>query len=161
MVEESREELVRQIGELRRKLVDLEADRVKERSASMLESIVRAVPDVIYRLDGQGRFLYVNDAVRRYGYQPEELLGHSCSSFDAVEVALREKPGLVLLDLSMNVTLGREVLDEVQARGVDAKVIASTVDWFGAEDIMGVDGVVHKPIPPDELIRQVHKVLTH
>ena len=151
MVEESREELVRQIGELRRKLVDLEADRVKERSASMLESIVRAVPDVIY----------VNDAVRRYGYQPEELLGHSCSSFDAVEVALREKPGLVLLDLSMNVTLGREVLDEVQARGVDAKVIASTVDWFGAEDIMGVDGVVHKPIPPDELIRQVHKVLTH
>jgi len=77
MVEESREELVRQIGELRRKLVDLEADRIKERSASMLESIVRAVPDVVYRLDAQGRFLYINDAVRRYGYQPEELLGHS------------------------------------------------------------------------------------
>ncbi|MFT5089395.1 MAG: PAS domain S-box-containing protein [Planctomycetota bacterium] len=125
-----------------------------------------SVDSDIYDETSSARVLIVDDeeTVRRTAQQILEQRGYrvySCSSFDAVEVALREKPDLVLLDLSMNVTLGREVLDEMQARGVDAKVIASTEDWFGAEDIMGVDGVVHKPIPPDELIRQVHKVLTH
>ncbi len=75
MAEESREELARQVRELRRKVAELEADRVKEHSASMLESIVRVVPDIVYRLDVQGRFLYINDAVRRYGYEPDELVG--------------------------------------------------------------------------------------
>ena len=75
MVDESREELAKQVRELRRKVAELEADRVKERSASMLESIVRTVPDIVYRLDAHGRFLYINDAVRRYGYEPDELVG--------------------------------------------------------------------------------------
>ena len=40
-----------------------------------IESIVKTVPDIIYRLDPQGRLTFVSDAVKRYGYQPDELLG--------------------------------------------------------------------------------------
>jgi len=43
----------------------------------MLDSIVRAVPDIVYRLDSTGRILYMSEAVRRYGYDPEELVGTS------------------------------------------------------------------------------------
>ncbi|UCF90409.1 MAG: PAS domain-containing protein [Desulfobacterales bacterium] len=40
-----------------------------------IDSIVKTVPDIIYRLDPQGRLTFVSDSVKRYGYQPEELLG--------------------------------------------------------------------------------------
>jgi len=40
-----------------------------------LDSIVKTVPDIIYRLDPSGRITFVSDSVKRYGYQPEELLG--------------------------------------------------------------------------------------
>ena len=40
-----------------------------------IESIVKTVPDIIYRLDPQGRITFVSDSVKRYGYQPEELIG--------------------------------------------------------------------------------------
>jgi len=40
-----------------------------------LESIVKTVPDIIYRLDPHGRITYVSDSVKRYGYQADELIG--------------------------------------------------------------------------------------
>ena len=40
-----------------------------------LDSIIKTVPDIIYRLDPSGRITFVSDSVKRYGYQPEELLG--------------------------------------------------------------------------------------
>jgi PAS domain S-box-containing protein len=44
-------------------------------SKQEIESIVKTVPDIIYRLDPYGRITFVSDSVKRYGYQPEELLG--------------------------------------------------------------------------------------
>ena len=44
-------------------------------SKQKIESIVTTVPDIIYRLDPRGRLTYVSDSVKRYGYQPEELIG--------------------------------------------------------------------------------------
>ena len=40
-----------------------------------IESIVKTVPDIIYRLDPNGRITFVSDSVKRYGYLPEELIG--------------------------------------------------------------------------------------
>ena len=54
-----------------------------------LAAIVRSVPDIIYRLDGQGDIVYISDAVRRYGYEPDELIGHSI--FDLVHPEDRER----------------------------------------------------------------------
>ena len=61
---------------------------VDEHMDDALAAIVRSVPDIIYRLDEQGHIVYISDAVRRYGYEPDELIG--CSIFDLVHPADRE-----------------------------------------------------------------------
>ena len=40
-----------------------------------LDAIMKTVPDIIYRLDTEGNITFVNDAVKKYGYTPDELLG--------------------------------------------------------------------------------------
>jgi PAS domain S-box-containing protein len=54
-----------------RKQADLALTATKQE----VESIVKTVPDIIYRLDPQGRLTFVSDSVKRYGYEPKELLG--------------------------------------------------------------------------------------
>ncbi|MDD5557071.1 MAG: PAS domain-containing protein [bacterium] len=39
------------------------------------EAVLRTFPDVLYVLDPEGRFTFVSDAVRQWGYEPAELLG--------------------------------------------------------------------------------------
>jgi hypothetical protein len=29
---------------------------------------VQTIPDVVYKVEAEGRFTYLNDAIRRYGY---------------------------------------------------------------------------------------------
>ncbi|WP_304226490.1 PAS domain S-box protein [Gracilinema caldarium] len=43
-------------------------------------NLVEALPDVVYELDPQGHFTFVNQAVRSLGYEPEELLGQHFST---------------------------------------------------------------------------------
>lgn len=38
-------------------------------------SLVDLSPDIIYRLDGEGRILFISNAVGQLGYDPEELTG--------------------------------------------------------------------------------------
>ena len=38
-------------------------------------NLLQAVPDIVYILDGHGRFVYLNDAVRNIGYEPAGLIG--------------------------------------------------------------------------------------
>jgi PAS domain S-box-containing protein len=45
------------------------------RSEGELSSILKKTPDIIYRLNPEGRIVYVNDAVRRYGYDPAKMVG--------------------------------------------------------------------------------------
>jgi len=44
-------------------------------------SILRFTPDIIYRLDVSNRITYISDAVRRYGYDPDELQGRALIDF--------------------------------------------------------------------------------
>jgi PAS domain S-box-containing protein len=37
--------------------------------------LVDALPDIVYSLDADGRFVFINQSVRRYGYEPVELIG--------------------------------------------------------------------------------------
>ncbi|MBN2120550.1 MAG: PAS domain S-box protein [Candidatus Omnitrophica bacterium] len=41
------------------------------------ELYVQAIPDIIYELDAQGTFIFVNDSVEQLGYRPEELIGQN------------------------------------------------------------------------------------
>ena len=47
-----------------------------EEYARMLD----AIPDVVYKMDADGHFLYVNRSVRNIGYEPEELIGKHFST---------------------------------------------------------------------------------
>jgi PAS domain S-box-containing protein len=46
-------------------------------SEQRLDSIIKSVPDIIYRLDTRGRITFISDAVTRYGYQPRDLLSRN------------------------------------------------------------------------------------
>jgi PAS domain S-box-containing protein len=38
-------------------------------------NLLQAIPDIVYSLDGKGRFIYLNDAIRNLGYEPTSLIG--------------------------------------------------------------------------------------
>jgi putative nucleotidyltransferase with HDIG domain len=42
-------------------------------------AIIKALPDIVYRIDPEGNFTFVNDSVRNLGYEPEELIGEHFS----------------------------------------------------------------------------------
>ena len=65
------------------------AERRLQESERKLDSIIRTVPDTIYRLDTEGRITFVNDAVKEYGYTTDELIGRDI--FEIVYPPDREK----------------------------------------------------------------------
>lgn len=44
-------------------------------SEGRFENFVKTVPDIVYGLDANGRFVFLNDAIRRFEYEPGELIG--------------------------------------------------------------------------------------
>jgi PAS domain S-box-containing protein len=63
-------------GQILRRAVrqTIAAQQALSKSEKQLHDILQTTPDIIYRLDPEGRIVYVNDAVRRYGYDPSKLL---------------------------------------------------------------------------------------
>jgi len=53
------------------------AEKKLATSERRLATIIKTIPDIIYRLDEDGRITFISDAVKRYGYSPETLLGKS------------------------------------------------------------------------------------
>jgi len=49
--------------------------------AKELASIIRISPDIVYRLDRDGRILFISDGIKNYGYTPAEVLGRSIIDF--------------------------------------------------------------------------------
>jgi PAS domain S-box-containing protein len=41
--------------------------------------LVQTIPDIVYKIDTEGRFVYLNTAVRQLGYEPCELIGRHFS----------------------------------------------------------------------------------
>jgi len=58
-------------------------------SQQLLNSIIKTVPDIIYRLDAEGNITFINDTVKMYGYTPEKLIGKPV--IDLVHTDDREK----------------------------------------------------------------------
>mgnify|MGYP001115721325 CR=1 FL=1 len=44
------------------------------------QSLLQAIPDIIYIIDETGNFTFVNEAVRRLGHEPDELVGKHFSA---------------------------------------------------------------------------------
>ncbi|MFC1816346.1 PAS domain S-box protein [Thermodesulfobacteriota bacterium] len=64
-------DLQRAQKELARRVLELSASEERYRT------LVMTIPDIVYRIDTEGRFTFLNDAVRSLGYSPEELIGLS------------------------------------------------------------------------------------
>ena len=75
--------LVRDISERKKMEEALKA------SQRQLSSIVRSVPDIIYRLDKDSRIIFISDSIQNYGYRPDELLGKNV--FDLIHPEDRDK----------------------------------------------------------------------
>jgi PAS domain S-box-containing protein len=54
-----------------------QAVKALQESESRLDSIVKTIPDIVYRLDPNGMISFISEGIRRYGYMPGELLGKS------------------------------------------------------------------------------------
>ena len=50
------------------------AQQALSKSEKQLHDILQTTPDIIYRLDPEGRITFVNEAVRRYGYDPSKMI---------------------------------------------------------------------------------------
>jgi PAS domain S-box-containing protein len=45
------------------------------------KDLITYLPDIVYQVDANGLFIYVNDSVRRLGYEPSDLIGKHFSMF--------------------------------------------------------------------------------
>lgn len=83
MEDKNKEELITELKKLLKQIAELEETAKEQRnveqilrgSLEKLDSIVNTIPDIIYKLDIDGTITFVNDAVKQYGYTPEELYG--------------------------------------------------------------------------------------
>ncbi|KWT85003.1 PAS domain S-box protein [Candidatus Magnetominusculus xianensis] len=57
----------------------IEQAHVIKESEEMFKFFVQTLPDVVYKIDTDGKFTFINDAIRHYGYEPEELIGEHFS----------------------------------------------------------------------------------
>ncbi len=60
-----------------------------QHNQQMLNSLIKNMPDVIYRLNNDGRIVFINNAIEKYGYRREELMGQNI--LDLVSPLEREK----------------------------------------------------------------------
>jgi PAS domain S-box-containing protein len=62
-------------------------------SEANFRGLVLTIPDIVYKINATGHFTFLNDAVRRLGYEPDELLGKHFSIIiveEDVRVASRD-----------------------------------------------------------------------
>ncbi len=51
------------------------AIKTLQQSEEKYRTLVHAIPDIIYKIDADGHFTFLNNAVRSLGYKPKELIG--------------------------------------------------------------------------------------
>jgi two-component system, cell cycle sensor histidine kinase and response regulator CckA len=54
-----------------------QAEKALKDSERKLNSIVKTIPDIVYRLNQNGMISFISEGISRYGYMPAELIGKS------------------------------------------------------------------------------------
>jgi len=110
--------------------------------------------------DAQQNHHFLNDYVLLpNGYKPMSAR----DGVEGLQMAIRHKPDLILLDLNMPRSDCMEVLRQLNSHSLDMPVILMT--FHGSEDIavevyrLGVKDYVIKPFYPDEMLRAIEKSL--
>lgn len=63
-------------SDIKRRFERLEEDLPDPQAVeSHLEGLAQSVPDILYRLDGEGRIVYISEGISPYGLDPKQLIG--------------------------------------------------------------------------------------
>jgi len=124
-------DLDRAHAELAEKIVALTASEERYRS------LVTTIPDIVYRLDTDGRFTYLNDAVKALGYATVELLGSHFSKImvpEDVENVSRESVLPKYKNKSTGTKGAPRVFDERRTgkrktMGLEVRLVPRRGDW--------------------------------
>ncbi|BCL72862.1 Nitrate/nitrite response regulator protein narP [Vibrio nigripulchritudo MADA3029] len=92
------------------------------------------------------------------------IIGEASNGSDALAIALKEQPDLILLDLNMKGMSGLDTLKAFRAEGIEARIVVLTVSDSPSDiDTMvkaGADGYLLKDTEPDELIELIKDSLS-
>ncbi|MCU0511071.1 MAG: response regulator [Anaerolineae bacterium] len=83
---------------------------------------------------------------------------------EGLQLALKHKPDLILLDLEMPRMKGTQVLEQLEAHNLDIPVVLMT--FHGSEEIavevyrMGVKDYIKKPYYPEEMLESIERSLS-
>jgi PAS domain S-box-containing protein len=98
LVEERTHELKKVNDELKIKIAELSV------SEERFRSLVRTIPDIIYRVDEDGCFTFINDAIKKLGYDHSELIGEHFTSIILPSDAQNISRSIVLAKYKGNTT---------------------------------------------------------
>ncbi|AIR63318.1 nitrate/nitrite response regulator protein NarP [Cedecea neteri] len=92
------------------------------------------------------------------------VVGEASSGAEAISLANRLSPDLILLDLNMKGLSGLDTLNALRRDGISARVVILTVsdarsDIFTLIDA-GADGYLLKDSDPEVLLQDIHRCLT-
>ncbi|MCP4180258.1 MAG: response regulator, partial [bacterium] len=103
-LQQTREKLGKANEELELKLLEL---KISEEEFRLL---VETIPDIVYKINSEGIFTFVNDAVKNIGYRPEELIGKHFSCIISPEQIEELSRKIVLQKSTMEGETGIEAL---------------------------------------------------
>lgn len=115
---------------------------------------------VVAEDNAEQRSLYVT-LLSGVGYRVLE----AADGVEAVEVVRRERPGLVLMDVTMPGTSGwnavRTLKEDIETRAIPIIVITGLASAWDRDASLasGCDEYLAKPVPPARLIEEVRKFL--
>jgi CheY-like chemotaxis protein len=110
--------------------------------------------------DEQSVVVYVQRVLQRNGYRVYPVTNPG-AALDVLDQN-RDRISLIVLDLTMPGTTGRDLLQAIRGRGDDIAIILSTGFAHGGIDnemVEMVQGFLKKPYRPQDLVDQVREVL--
>ncbi|MEM7734565.1 MAG: ATP-binding protein [Deinococcota bacterium] len=112
--------------------------------------------------DVEATYMLINAMLRPLGFH----ISHAKNGREALEIALSERPKLVLMDIAMPEMNGLEATQAIRkALGNSITIIALTASVFeeGRQQVLeaGCDEFLHKPFSRDTLLQTVVKYFRH
>lgn len=111
--------------------------------------------------DNQDNMVLITRLLQKAGYMTLEAV----TGREGFEMALRQRPDFILLDIQLPDIMGTEVLKLIRESeiGVSIPVIAVTSYAMAGdrERLLeaGCDGYLEKPIDPKQIIQQIKKII--
>jgi len=73
-----------------------QAEEALQKSENELDSIVQTTPDIIFRINTEGKITFISDAIKKYGYRPENLIGRDV--WEIIEPEERKRAQARMMD---------------------------------------------------------------